>query len=91
MSRHDSVKEKLTGGDELKPCDICILSKSMQLPYNHSRPRASRLLKNIHVDLSGIVRQKGLNLEQYYILFCDNHSSYRHMYPLRGKDKTEVH
>lgn len=72
-------------------CKICSLSKNTQLPYNHSRPRAKRFLENVHTDLSGIMRVKGMSNELYYILFCDDYSSYRHIFPLRSKTKEEVH
>lgn len=73
-----------------KRCNICSLSKSEQLPYNNTRPRARKFLENVQVDLSGIVRLKGLRSESYYIMFCDDFSSYRHIYPLKSKAKSEV-
>lgn len=71
-------------------CDTCMKSKGSRIPHNHSRPRASRFLENVHVDISGIMRTEGLKNESYYILFTDDYSSYRHIYPLGGKSKEEV-
>lgn len=51
-------------------CTVCALSKGTKLPHSNTRPRASRFLENIHVDLSGIIRSKGLNNEIYFILFA---------------------
>ena len=36
------------------------------------------------------MRTKGLRNESYYILFTDDYSSYRHIYPLEDKSKEEV-
>lgn len=71
-------------------CVTCLKSKGRKLPHNHTRPRAKRFLENIHVDLSGIIRTKGLKNENYYILFTDDYSLYRHIYPLVSKTKEEV-
>lgn len=71
-------------------CEICLLSKSKQLPYNHTRPRSQKFLENVHVDLSGIVRVKGLRNESYFAMFCDDYSSYQHIFPLKSKNKDEV-
>lgn len=71
-------------------CDTCYLAKSTKTPYNKTRPRALNFLENVHVDLSGIIRTKGLRNECYYILFNDDYSSYRHIYPLMTKTKEEV-
>lgn len=36
------------------------------------------------------MRTKGLRNEAYYILFCDDYSTYQHIYPLKSKEKCEV-
>lgn len=90
MCKHDSVESGLKGETSGGQCKICMLSKGSKIPSNHTRPRASRFLENVHVDLSGIMRVKGLRNESYYILFTDDFSSYRHIYPLITKTKEEV-
>ena len=90
MSKHGSV-DGMSEMVDVENCETCSLSKNTQLPYNHTRPRANRFLENIHTDLSGIMRVKGLCNESYYILFCDNFSSYRHICPLRSKEKEEIY
>lgn len=42
------------------------------------------------MDLSGIVRCGGLKQEMYYILFSDDYSLYKHVYPLKSKNKDKV-
>lgn len=74
----------------LNDCDVCFLSKNTKTLHLSTRPRAFRHLENVHVDLSGIIRTKGLNNELYYALFCDDYSSYRHIYFLQSKTKEEV-
>lgn len=76
MLKHNSV-DGLTD-EEIKNCDceVCLLSKGAKIPHNHSRPCAVRHSENVHVDLSGIMRTKGLKNEAYYILFTDDYSSY---------------
>lgn len=71
-------------------CDICPLSKNTKTPHSGTRPRARRFLENVHVDLSGINRCRGLDQEMYYIMFCDDYSNYRHIYALKSKTKEEV-
>jgi hypothetical protein len=44
----------------------------------------------VHVDLSGIYQINGLGNENYFILFCDDYSSYKHIYGLTSKTKEEV-
>lgn len=36
------------------------------------------------------MRTKGLRNESYYIMFTDDYSSYKHIYPLIDKSKEEV-
>lgn len=72
------------------PCNVCAKSKSRKLPFSGTRPRATKFLQNVHVDLSGINRVKGLFNEQYYILFCDDYSTYCHIFPLTTKCKEKV-
>lgn len=88
-------KESVVGLDDvgtegIGKCTICPLSKSTKIPHSSTRPRALRFLENVHVDLSGINRCKGLNQEMYYAMFCDDFSSFRHIYPLKSKTKEEV-
>lgn len=90
MCKHKSVEENLEETEITTSCDICSMTKAIQLPYNHTRPRASCFLENVHVDLSGIIRTRGLNNEMYYAMFCDDYSSYRHIFALKSKEKTEV-
>lgn len=61
MIKHGSAEGPERGLDELKHCTICSLSKSHKLPHSGSRPRAKRPLENVHVDLSGIIRVKGIS------------------------------
>lgn len=71
-------------------CPVCISSKSKRLPFSGSRPRSASFLQNVHVDLSGINRVTGLHNESYYILFTDDFSSFRHIFPLCNKTKETV-
>lgn len=91
MRTKDSV-EGLGVVDNQSPveCTVCPLSKNTKQPHVSTRPRSLRFLENVHIDLSGINRCKGLNSEMYYILFCDDFSSFRHIYPLKSKTKEEV-
>lgn len=76
--------------NDQEKCTICPLSKNTKISHSHTRPRAQRFLENVHVDLSGINRCKGLDSEMYYVLFCDDYLSFRHIYPLKSKTKEEV-
>lgn len=90
MCKHGSIDGLGGKVDTVCDCETCLLSKGARLPHNHTRPRAVRHLENVHVDLSGIMRTKGLRNEAYYILFTDDFTSYCHIYPLRDKSKEEV-
>lgn len=79
---------KITG----KPfdCISCTKSKPQSLPFSKTRPRANEFLQNIHVDLSGIVRNESVNHTSYFILFTDDFSSMRFIYTLPSKIKEAV-
>lgn len=72
--------EEMVG--ENSSCKVCHRSKGTKLPHNHTRPWAHRYLENVPVDVSGIVRTKGLGNETYYILFCDVKSAFWHIFGL---------
>lgn len=85
MSKHGCV-DGLTGEiSTVLNCKTCALSKNTQLPYNHTRPRSSRFLENVHVDLSGIMRVKGLCNELYYIFFAMITPRFGTSIPLKAK------
>lgn len=90
MCRNESVLGCENVEESTTMCDVCSLAKGTKLPHNKTRPCALQFLENVHVDLSGIMRTKGLNNESYYILFTNDYSSYRHMYLLTDKTKEEV-
>lgn len=71
-------------------CLPCIKAKSQSLPFSGTRPRSSSFLQNIHVDLSGIIRNESLHHTTYFILFTDDFSSMRFIYPLKSKSKESV-
>lgn len=65
METRDCVIGMNGGSGGVENCGICSLSKSKQIPYANTRPRAVQFLENVHVDLSGIIRVKGLGNESY--------------------------
>lgn len=71
-------------------CLPCIKAKSQSLPFSGTRPRSSAFLQNVHVDLSGIIRNESLDHTIYFIMFTDNFSSMRFIYPLKSKNKESV-
>lgn len=71
-------------------CETCSLSKNHKIPHSSTRPRATRHLENVHFDISGIIRVRGLNHEMYYTLFCDYFSLYRHIFFMKDKTKETV-
>lgn len=91
MMKHGSLDGVITKSEDVDGCDICPIAKNTKLPFNHTRPRASQFLENVHTDISGINRVKGLGNESYYILFCNDYLSYRHIYGLTERSKTEVY
>lgn len=91
MIKHGSLDGVVTKPENVIGCDICPVSKNTKLPFNHSRPRALNFLENVHTDISGINQVKGLGNESYYILFCNDYSSYRHIYGLTERSKHEVY
>lgn len=68
-------------------CIPCVKAKSQSLPSSGTRPRSVSFLQNVHVDLSGIIRHDSLNDTSYFILFTDDYSSMRFIYPLKSKSK----
>lgn len=90
MCKHKSVEGLPEDVRLLKDYDVCSLSKNTKIPHASTRPRALRHLENVHIDLSGIIRVKGLKNELYYALFCDDFSSFRHIYFMNSKSKEEV-
>lgn len=68
-------------------CEVCARSKGTKLPYSGTRPRVTRFLENVHVDLSGIIRSRELDHEMYFIMFFDDFSLFRHIYSLSDKTK----
>lgn len=92
MIERDSVR----GMEDIKKdtsfdCISCVKGKAERLPFSGTRPRATEFIQNIHVDLSGIVRQGSLDDTLYYILFTDDFSGMKFVYKLKSKNKTEVH
>lgn len=90
MRKHESMDGLELAEDRVDQCEVCSKSKNTKIPHNHTRPRSSRFLENVHVDISGINSVKGLGNESYYILFCDDFSTYRHIYGLKQRSKEEV-
>lgn len=90
MGKHGSVDGLSENLPAVVDCETCSLSKNHKIPHSSTRPRASSHLKNVHVDLSGIIRTKGLSNEMYYALFCDDFSSYRHIFFMKDKSKETV-
>lgn len=90
MCRQNSVEGCDIVGSTTRNCNICKLAEGTKLPFGHTRPRATSFLQDVHGDLSGIIRHKGLFNESYYILFTNNFSSYCHIYPLSDKTKEET-
>lgn len=90
MCENGSLEESCDATEYSTPCHICSLSKATKLPFNNTQPRSKQFLENVHVDLSGIMRTKGIGNESYYALFTDDYSCYRHIYPLSEKSKEEV-
>lgn len=90
MSTSKSVEGICGSPVPASPCVVCAQSKGKRLPFSGSRPRATKFLQNVHVDLSGINRVKGIFNEQYYILFCDDYSTYCHIFSLSSKCKENV-
>ena len=91
MIRGGSAEGLEKGLDEMKHCTVCSKSKNHKLPHSSTRPKGNRPLENIHVDLSGIIQVKGCLGELYYILFCDDYTSYRHIYFLTDKTKESTY
>lgn len=77
--------------DIVLKCPVCPLAKGHRLPFPSTRPRAKTFLKNVHVDLSGIIRTTALNREEYYVMFTDNFSSYRVTYGIADKTARTVY
>lgn len=75
-------------GDKVKTyCDVFARSTETTVLNLESTPRATWFLENVHVDLCGRIRTKGLNCTMYFVIFCIKYSSFRHICPLN--DKTE--
>lgn len=71
-------------------CIPCIKSKSQSLPFSGTRPRSVSFLQNVHMDLSGIIRDESIDHNSYFIMFTDDYSSMRFIYPLKSKTKEAV-
>lgn len=95
---NDTVNRGTVGGDKghkiiipsSLPCNACDLSKGHKIPHSHTRTRAAHPLDNIHLDLSGIIRTSALCGSTYYILFTDDHTSYRHVSGMPSKNAEAV-
>lgn len=74
--------------DKIDKCEICILSKQCNFPYNKQiSDRSSRPLQLVHTDLI-CVNQKGLNGEMYIFTAIDDYSSFKVAYPICRKSDT---
>lgn len=91
METGNSVKGICGSPGPITPCIVCAQSKGRRLPFSGTRPRATNFLQNVHVDLSGINRVKGILNKQYYILFVDDYSTFCHIFSLTSKCKEEVY
>lgn len=90
MSNQESVlglSEKIS---QSVICEKFSLAKNHKIPHSSTQPRVSCLFENVHVDLSGIIRIKGLKNEMYYVLFCDDYSTYCHISFMKDKTKETV-
>lgn len=86
------VKESVKGLENVSRhgdinCFPCIKAKSQSLPFSGTRPRSTYFLENVHVDLGGIIRNESLDHTSYFILFTNDYSSMRFIYPLKSKNK----
>lgn len=90
MIKHGSLDGVVDDWNGLERCDMFSLSKSTELVFNHTWPRAIRFLENVHVDMSRINHVKAFGNESYYILFCDDYSSFQHVIGLVDCAKHKV-
>lgn len=75
---------------EILACNSCDLAKGHRIPHNNNHVRSLKLLDNVHLDLSGIIRTSAICGSQYFMLFTDDYSSYRHVVGLPTKSADVV-
>lgn len=76
--------------DVINRCRICPLAKNQRLPFKGTRTRATELLQNVHLDLSGIFRTPSTARDHYYVLFTDDYSGFKVEYGARSKNAEDV-
>jgi hypothetical protein len=58
-------------------CEVCHLNKAQKNISRRSPNRSPHFLHRVHVDIVGPVKPRGLNGEQYWIIYTDDYSRYR--------------
>lgn len=70
-------------------CESCQLGKQHRLPCkSKEQKRKTEIGEFIHTDLCGPMSEESVGGSKYFLLFKDDHSSFRHVYFIRHKDDT---
>lgn len=75
MCRHkvlDGLPEKLD--ESYVQCEICLMNKMSNLPFENNRRRATELLEIVHTDVNGPITPTGRDGKRYFVSFIDDYS-----------------
>lgn len=74
--------------EKLNDCEVCIESKSVQLPFPTGEKNESlEILEIVHSDVCGPMKVKSPGNARYFITFIDERTRYRKVYFLKNKNE----
>ncbi|KAJ3829932.1 hypothetical protein F5880DRAFT_1469457, partial [Lentinula raphanica] len=73
---------------KLNECDSCHMGKAKRRPFDATTTRETRLLKRVHVDLTGPMRVRAMGGYYYSMPIVDGHSAMGRDFYLSNKEST---
>lgn len=66
-------------------CEICLINKMTNLPFENNRRRATELLEIVHTDVNGPITPTGRDGKRYFVSFIDDYSRQAQVCVIKNK------
>lgn len=73
-------------GDHVQ-CEICLMNKMYNLPFEDNRRRAKDILEIVHTDVNGPLNPTSIAGERYFVSFIDDFSRIAKVYCIKNKSE----
>lgn len=87
----DSIAKASTQSETARcviDCESCLVGKQPRLHFGESsRPKATKVGDRVHADICGPIAPYTVGGNNYFVLFKDEHSSYRHVFFIKSKSE----